>query len=206
MNKWHIFAGGDLGDTSFITINKGDTVICADSGLIHAEKMGLIPDIIVGDFDSYEGTLPDSAEVHRSIPEKDDTDTLLAVRLAISRGADEIVIYGALGGRFDHSVANVQTLKFALDHGCRAVLADDRNLVMLAKEGTHTFERREGWYVSLFSYGECVKIGHWSGVKYPLDDAELTNAFPLGVSNEVTGSESVLKITRGAALIVCSKR
>ncbi len=206
MSKWHIFAGGELKDASFITISQGEYVICADRGLAHAQRIGIVPDLIVGDFDSFTGELPQGIEVHRSVPEKDDTDTMLAVRLAIERGADEIVVYGALGGRFDHTFANVQMLKFAFDHGCRAVLADELNEIMLAGVGTHRFPRREDHYISLFSYGESLGIIDWSGVKYPLHEVELTNGFPLGVSNEIIGENAVLELRSGVALVIISKK
>ena len=92
MKKWHIFSGGELSDTDFIEILAGELVICADRGLHHAQKLGIAPDIIVGDFDSFKGKLPENTEILRSIPEKDDTDTMLAVKLAIDRGAEQILL------------------------------------------------------------------------------------------------------------------
>ncbi len=97
-------------------------------------------------------------------------------------------------------------LKFAFDHGCRAVLADELNEIMLAGVGTHRFPRREDHYISLFSYGESLGIIDWSGVKYPLHEVELTNGFPLGVSNEIIGENAVLELRSGVALVIISKK
>lgn len=201
----HIFAGGVISDLSFIEIHKGDMLICADSGYKYAAELGVIPDIIVGDFDSYLGKLPEDIELHRSIPEKDDTDTLLALKLAIERGADNVRIYGCFGGRIDHTLANIQTLKYACDHGCNAELCDSDNIIMLQETGVREYLRKEGWYFSFFSYSEKLHIAEFSGVKYPLCDAEITNAFPIGVSNEIIAEKAVLRIEKGTALVIFSK-
>lgn len=201
----HIFAGGVISDLSFISIKDGDMVICADRGYNYAVKLGITPDIIVGDFDSYSGELPDNVEIHRSIPEKDDTDTMLALKLAIERGADMVRIYGAFGGRIDHTLANIQTLKYAADHNCKAELWDCGNIVMLQESGRCSYPRREGWYFSLFSYSERLYVNELSGVKYPLENAEITSSFPLGVSNEITSEAAVLDIKNGTALVVFSR-
>lgn len=205
MKKWHIFSGGELDDTYFIEISGGEGVICADRGLLHAQKRGIIPDIVVGDFDSYKGQLPENAEIVRSVPEKDDTDTMLALKLAIDRGAEEILLYGALGGRFDHAIANIQTLKYAQEHGCEARIMDSCNEIVLQTVGARRYKRREGWYFSVFAYSEKLEINELTGVKYPLKNAEITAGFPIGVSNEIVEAVGELNIGSGTALVVFSK-
>lgn len=202
---WHIFAGGELKGKSHIEINCGDVIICADRGMIHAQNLGIKPDLIIGDFDSYTGDVPEGSEILRSIPEKDDTDTMLAVRTAISRGARKIRIYGALGGRFDHSFANIQTLKFASENGCEAEIIDGENLIMLREQGDHSFKKMDGWYFSVFSYSEKLDIAYLRGVKYPLEHYSMRNSFPIGVSNEITESSAKLSIEKGTALIIFSR-
>ncbi|MBQ8296205.1 MAG: thiamine diphosphokinase [Ruminococcus sp.] len=206
MRVCHIFAGGEISDTSFIRINDGEKIICADGGLRYVQELGLNPDIVVGDFDSYKGELPESSVIMRSVPEKDDTDTLLAVKAAISDGAEQIRIYGALGGRFDHTFANVQTLKYAAEHGCRASLEDSDNIVMLQEKGERRYNRLDGWYFAFFAYSEQLKVKRLSGVKYPLEEAVIRNNFPIGVSNEFSEPEALLDIEEGTALIVLSKK
>ena len=205
MKTYHIFAGGIISDLSFIEKADGDGVICADGGLKYAEKLGIKPDIIVGDFDSYNGELPENADIRRSVPEKDDTDTMLAVKTAIENGAELVRIYGALGGRFDHTAANIQTLKYASEHGCSAIIEDADNVIMLQEPGERRYKRRDGWYFSFFAYSGTVTVSRLSGVKYTLENAVITNGFPLGVSNEITGNEAILIIKEGTALVVRSK-
>ncbi len=107
-----IFAGGEFSDLCF-TDTKADLVVCADRGCIYAEKLGIVPDIVTGDLDSYTGELPEYPEIYRSVPEKDDTDTMLALKLAIERNCPDVRLYGETGGRFDHTFANVHTLRYA---------------------------------------------------------------------------------------------
>lgn len=204
MSVFHIFAGGVISDLSFIEIASDDTVICADRGLVHTERLGIKPHLVVGDFDSYNGALPEDTEIHRSVPEKDDTDTMLALKLAIERGAERVMIYGAFGGRIDHTIANIQTLRYALENGCEAILIDSDNIALLQTKSTRTYPYREGWYFSFFAYTEKVVVS-LIGTKYTLDNAEITSSFPLGVSNEITSDEAVMTINEGTALVVISK-
>ena len=124
MKRCAIFAGGDMPKghpfDSEEFYDDFDFFICADSGFSHAERLGIKPDIIVGDFDSYGGELPEDSEIIRTVPEKDDTDTLMAVKKAIELGYTEISLFGALGGkRFEHSIANIQTMLYARENGCK---------------------------------------------------------------------------------------
>lgn len=205
-----IFAGGKLNGTDFmnpceIRENSG-LIICADSGLSIAEKVGITPDLIVGDFDSYTGSLPEDIEIYRSVPEKDDTDTLMAVRIAIERGYDEIRLYGGLGARFDHSFANIQTLVFAHENGCKMTIYDADNVLTLRGAGEYEFPCKAGWYFSLFALTENAFIGELKGVKYPLESYEMSIAYPIGVSNEITEDKAYLKINSGLVLVIESKK
>ncbi len=202
--KCAIFAGGEIKDLSFIDVSD-DFVICADSGYKYAEKLGIVPDMIMGDFDSYTDELPENVEIYRSIPEKDDTDTMLAVKTAISRGFTEIVLYGALGKRFDHTFANVQTLLYAYENGCNMRIADADNEITLQSAGGVYYPKRDGWYFSIFALTDTVIISEYSGVKYPLENYTLTSSFPVGVSNEITADSAFLKISSGIVLVIRSK-
>lgn len=204
-----IFAGGKLSDIDFINVNEileSGLIICADSGLVIAEKLGITPNLIVGDFDSYTGRLPENIEIHRSIPEKDDTDTLMAVRIAIDRGYREIRLYGGLGARFDHSYANIQTLIFACENGCTMSIYDSDNILTVRCVGEYEFYKKDGWYFSLFALTETAVIGKLSGVKYPLTDYDMKIGYPIGVSNEIMADKAHLKISSGLVLVVESKR
>ena len=204
MRKCCIFAGGELENSGFASVSDDDLVICADSGLSHAHKLNIVPDLIIGDFDSYSGDLPKNIETIRCKPEKDDTDTLMAVKTAIERNCGEIVIYGCFGGRFDHTFANLQTLKFALERGVKAYLIDGRNTVFMVNKGYYEFEKNRK-YFSVMSYDNELKIKKLSGVKYSLENVVETNSFPLGVSNEITAEKAVLEISDGTAVIIFSE-
>lgn len=205
-----IFAGGKISGTDFINPHeireKSGLIICADSGLRIAEKVGITPDLIVGDFDSYTGTLPEGIEIYRSVPEKDDTDTLMAVRIAIDRGYDEIRLYGGLGARFDHSFANIQTLIFAHEKGCKMTIYDADNILTIRGVGEYEFPRKNDWYFSLFALTEKAEIGELIGVKYPLESYEMSIAYPIGVSNEITADKAYLRINSGIVLVIESKK
>ena len=205
-----IFAGGKISNTDFINPceirEKSGFIICADSGLHIAEKVGLTPDLIVGDFDSYIGELPEDVEIHRSVPEKDDTDTLMAVRIAIDRGYDEIRLYGGLGARFDHSFANIQTLVFAYENGCKMTIYDADNILTLRGAGEYEFRRKSDWYFSLFALTEKADIGELKGVKYPLENYVMSISYPIGVSNEITADKAYLRINSGIVLVIESKK
>lgn len=205
MNTYRIFSGGDFSVSETLKISPQDIIMCADKGLNHAKKLGITPDIVVGDFDSYKDKLPENTEIFYSIPEKDDTDTMLAVKIALERGAEKIIIHGALGGRFDHAFANIQTLVYIHEHGCVAEIVDCGNVMIVCGEGGHTFELWQDWYFSVFAVREKLEIERMSGVKYPLENYCMTNSFPLGVSNEITGREAFLKISSGTALVVRSR-
>lgn len=210
MNICTIFAGGKLKGTDFmnpceIRGNSG-LIICADSGLSIAEKVGITPDLIVGDFDSYTGSLPEDIEIYRSVPEKDDTDTLMAVRIAIERGYDEIRLYGGLGARFDHSFANIQTLVFAHENGCKMTIYDADNVLTVRGAGEYEFPCKAGWYFSLFVLTENAFIGELKGVKYPLENYVMSISYPIGVSNEITADKAYLRINSGLVLVIESKK
>ncbi|MDE6796931.1 MAG: thiamine diphosphokinase [Ruminococcus sp.] len=199
-----IFAGGEIRNYDFIDV-KADLLICADSGIIHAEKLGITPDIITGDFDSYNGEIPVCREIFRSVPEKDDTDTMLALKLALERGADNIRLYGATGGRFDHTFANVQALIYAHEHNCKMSIYDESNIITVQGKGTERYEKYNDWYFSVFALTEKLYVKKMTGVKYPVEDYIFTQGFPLGVSNEITDT-AVITIEKGLALIVRSGR
>lgn len=199
-----IFAGGEITDYSFVD-TEADFVICADRGIVHAHKTGIFPDIVTGDFDSYTGEITPCGEIYRTVPEKDDTDTMLAVKLALEKGATDIRLYGATGGRFDHTFANIQTLIYAHENSCKMSIYDKDNIITVQGAGTESYPKYGDWYFSVFSLTEKLHIKKMTGVKYPLENYTLTQNFPLGVSNEINDT-AVITIEKGLALIVRSRR
>ena len=180
-----------------------DLVIAADGGLRHAGTLGVTPQLILGDMDSLDpGEVPPGAEIFPV--RKDDTDTMLAIKTGIRRGCREFLIFGALGGRLDHSYANIQGLAYLLDAGCRGMLLDGRHLVTMVRDGGVRISCPFR-HLSVFSYSDrCVGVGE-SGVSYTLEDGELTSSFPLGVSNhQLPGETAHIQVAQGTLLLILS--
>lgn len=183
-------------DTSLIE----GLVIAADKGLDYAIAAGITPDIAVGDFDSAKNPVPSGVECVRVSPIKDDTDTVLAANTAIERGCDELRFFCALGGRLDHTFANIQMLYDLLNRGVRGKLYGDKECAYLLHGETAEIPRYEG-YLSVFSFGESAVVSE-SGVKYPIDRYLMKNSFPLGVSNEITAPAARITAHEGTVLII----
>lgn len=175
-------------------------IICADHGLDHAMAAGIKPDIVVGDLDSVKCSPPDGVKVIRTPAEKDDTDTILACETAIENGCDEIRLYCALGGRLDHTIANIQTLEFLRRRGVRGMIIGESSRIRIARESKVTIPKFKG-YVSVFAYGETCTVSEY-GMKYGLIRYRLDNSYPLGVSNEVCDDEGQVLVHGGTALII----
>lgn len=180
-------------------------VIACDRGYTYARRCGIHPDLLVSDFDSYDGPVDPEIPLQRFPSEKDDTDTMIAIRAALERGFREAVLYCALGGRLDHTLANLQSLAFALSHGLRLRIVSEDTEVLLLQDGTLSLPRREGFAFSVFAFSERCRGVSLHGTKYTLTDAELENSFPLGVSNEWAEDAATVSITDGTLLIVLSK-
>ena len=185
-------------------IDKNSYIICADSGYAHARKCGITPDLIIGDFDSYKGALPGDIPVITVPSEKDDTDTGLCISCAIERGFDDITIYGGLGGRLDHTVANLQLIASAAEKGVSIRLLDESDEVYAVCCGSIEIPRRENCYISVFSFSDMAEGVSETGVKYLLDNATLSGGFPLGVSNEFAADTAVISVRKGTLIVIVS--
>ncbi|MBR4548513.1 MAG: thiamine diphosphokinase [Oscillospiraceae bacterium] len=201
--KCLIISGGDFAP---LPVPDADTfVIACDRGYAYAIRCGILPDLLVSDFDSYIGPVDSAVPLQRLPTEKDDTDTMSAVRAALARGCTEGLLCCALGGRLDHTLANLQSLLFAEENGLRLCLRSPDTEGHVLKNGTLRLKRRDGFSLSVFSLSERCRGVSLHGVKYELEDVELTNAFPLGVSNEWRDEEAEIRVQDGALLIVLSK-
>lgn len=204
--KCVIFAGGEI-NTSDLSVPDDTFLICADKGCLAAEKLHLNPYLVIGDFDSL-GYVPsnENKNIKTYSPQKDDTDTLLAVKEALRAGAKEIIIYGALGGRLDHTIANVQTLAYIAENNAVGTLVSDENIVTMQLGGTkRCYKQREGFYFSVLSYTEKCTGVNISGTEYTLTNGELDYSFPLGVSNHITEEYGEVSLRTGKLLIIESK-
>ena len=175
-----------------------DFILAADGGLVHLEKLGIVPHGIIGDFDSL-GYVPKGAQVFPV--EKDDTDSMLAVRKGLELGYRRFELYGALDGeRLDHTVANLQTLCFLANHGAVGFLVGLKYMAAVLRDGTFRFPRNAKGILSLFCLGPDAEGVTLKGLKYSLDGGTLSSGFPLGVSNHFAGEEASVTVERGTLI------
>ena len=178
-------------------------VIAADGGLRHTQELGLRPDIILGDFDSL-GYIPADSRVYPV--EKDDTDSMLAVRVGLERGCDTFLFYGAMDGpRLDHTIANFQTLAHLSTHGARGWLIGRDYIATVLSGETVEFSEDATGIFSLFCLGASAEVTI-EGLHYPLDHGRLTPDFPLGVSNHFTGRPARVTVHEGLVLALWDRR
>ena len=174
-------------------------VIAADQGLRHLEAAGISPDLIVGDFDSL-GTVPAGENVIRHPVEKDDTDMMLAIKAGLARGCRTFVLYGGLGGRLDHTYANLQALTYLARRGAVGYLMGPDSVAAAVAGGALTFPAGlEGWIGVFCPDGEARGV-EIQGLYYSLRDGVLTSGFPLGASNHFTGAAASVSVREGTLL------
>ena len=196
----HIIGAGDF-DGLLRLPEPGDLVIAADAGYRWLQKLGINPDLVLGDFDSL-GEVPDHPQVLKVPAEKDDTDMLLAVRTGLDRGYARFLLYGGLGGaRFDHTIANLQVLHFAAVREAQAYLVGRGAVITAVRNGSLSFPADCRGYFSVFCIGSPARGVTLQGFKYELRDGTLSPDMPLGVSNEFTGRPAGVSVTDGTLLV-----
>ena len=181
---------------------KGDFVIAADAGYRLCQQIGIVPDVVLGDFDSMEAP-EDVGQICRLPVEKDDTDTLAAVRLGLQRGCSEFFLYGATGGkRLDHTLANLQTLLFLRRQGARGWMYDNDFIWTVIENESISIEKTVEWgLLSAFCMGDRAEGIDEIGVQYPLNNAALTPDFPIGVSNHILENQAMVTVRNGALAV-----
>jgi thiamine pyrophosphokinase len=201
----YIFGAGDRASRE-ISLSSGDLVIAADGGFDYLQSLGLYADYVLGDFDSvHSQNLPSDAI--RYPKEKDDTDMMLAVKLGLEKGYRKFAIYGGLGGRLDHTLANIQTLTYLAVNGASGVLYAEDYAVQVITDDSVTFqkdlpENKKGNLCSIFSLSDISVDVTIQGFKYETENVTLTNAFPLGVSNEFTGKKASVYVKKGTIAVL----
>lgn len=179
-----------------------DMVIAADGG--YGQIRGCEPDYVVGDFDSL-GYVPREDNVIQYPVQKDDTDMLLAVKIGLEKGYKQFVLMGGLGGRLDHSLANVQVLAYLKKQGAGGVLKSDTTDVYLIQNESLTFSEDVAGKLAVFSYGEEARGVTIAGAEYELTEGILKDTFPIGVSNSFIGKETTIGVKNGRLLVVHEK-
>ena len=180
----------------------GDLQIAADAGLLLCQQEGLRPDLVIGDFDSME--LEGTPEGCVRVPvEKDDTDTMLAIREGLKRGCTEFHLYGGTGGaRLDHTLANFQALLYLRRSGARGWLYGDDFCWTAVENETLTLRRQVDWgLVSVFPMAGEARGVDETGLQYPLENAALRPEVAVGVSNHFAADEAAVTVRDGALLV-----
>lgn len=197
MGKCVIFCAAGF-DALAAPLEKDDYIVAADGGLEHTRKLGIQPDEILGDFDSL-GYIPEDSRVFPV--EKDDTDSMLAVRKGLELGFREFLLYGALDGpRLDHTVANLQTLLFLAEHGARGHLVGLTYMATALSGEKLVFPESAEGIFSLFCFGPEARGVTIRGAKYTLENGTLSAAFPLGVSNHFMKKTVEISVKEGCLL------
>ena len=198
-----ILGGAEIRDYGAIRrqLREGDFLICCDSGLRHREGLGLQPDLVVGDFDSHENPgLPVETLV---LPrEKDDTDTVFAVKEAVRRGFSRFVLIGVTGGRLDHTLGNLSILLWLDSLGLSGRILDDcSDMEILSRHPAEV--GGEYPYFSLLNISGIARDITITGAKYPLTGGEITCEYQYGISNEVLpGQTARITVGEGRLLLV----
>lgn len=201
---------GFAGD--FLKEKKFDTVIAADAGLEAVKRLDIRPDYVVGDFDTVKKeTLEEYEKIEgivfeRHQAEKDETDTELALRLAMEKGIKELTVLGGGGGRLDHLIGNVHLLYGCLLNGVNACMLDERNRLYLLNHAK-AFQKKEQWgkYISFLPLTEEVKGITLTGFSYPLNNRDIRIGTSLCISNELKAETGTIEFTEGVLICVESR-
>lgn len=182
-----------------------DYVIAADRGFDSLMAYGVVPDLAVGDFDSL-GHAPNHHNVIQLPVEKDDTDMMAALRRGIELGYRRFVLLGGVGGRLDHTVANLQLLDWLTTQGAQGILAGEKTVATALRNSSLTFPASMTGGLSVFCNSGTASGVSVTGAKYPLDAAELAGSFPLGVSNQFVGEPVTISVAEGSLLLLWEEK
>ena len=210
-----IITGGNT-DKEFLVniIKKIDSaiIIAVDNGLKVLKEMNIKPNYIVGDFDTINEEILEaytgdtSIQIHKFNPIKDNTDTDIAIRLAVELKSDEIIVFGGIGSRVDHVLGNIQVLKYALDNNVKCKIIDENNEIQLINKTTILNKSDiDKKYISLIPLTERVESVNLKGFKYNLENGNLTIGSSLGISNEIIEQRAKIEFSNGILIMIFSK-
>lgn len=189
---------------AFLSAHPDVLIACADGGLRHARALGLHPDFMISDCDSMLEV--EGAEIIRLKPEKDDTDTQGCLREVFRRGCREATLVCATGGRLDHMLANLSLLEEARALGGHLTILDRQNKLILHEGGLQKFKMPEAYrYFSIVPLDAVLKGVTITNAKYPLQNATVTRAGMVTISNEATAPAFTILIEQGSAVVVFSR-
>ena len=205
MGKCVIIAAMWAGEErAFLEPAPEDLLLCADRGYAAARQAGWRPALTAGDFDSLPAGIAPEGPVLRLPVRKDETDTAVCVRIGRERGCREFRVGGGLGGRLDHSLANLQLAAACAVRGERLWLCDPQNRLTVLAPGRHVLPAVPGRKLSLLAFSDEVTGVCLEGAEWPLTGAVLRSTEPLGVSNEWRAPEAVLSFGSGLLTVLFS--
>ena len=203
MRRCVIVGGADIGNYDCIrsSLLEDDFIVFCDSGLKHLEALQVKPGLIVGDFDSRDNPHLDVETI--VLPcEKDDTDTVFAVKEAVKRGFDDFLLIGVVGARLDHTLGNVSILLYLDSIGKKGIIIDDYSEIEIVSNEPAYVEDSYAFF-SLINITGTAKDVTIENAKYPLEHAEITCEYQYGVSNEVIpGRTAKIIISDGKLLLI----
>lgn len=203
MTTYALVGASDFNGAHFVAWDREgafDCVIAVDGGFASLEALGRVPDLALGDFDSLS-YVPEGVPVRRFPPEKDASDMELALEEVVARGAAAAVVYGALGGRLDHTLANLSLLASFAERGLDVVAVGARAHRTAGRAGELLIEAADGGIVSVFSLTDASTGVVEEGLKYGLDGATLTNRTSWGLSNELVGTAARISVESGTLAV-----
>lgn len=194
--------GASLSETEVTFSRKSsDFVIAADGGYDLLKEYNIEPDVVIGDFDSLNSPLHHKCIIQHPV-EKDDTDSFLAYKLGFEKGYRIFVVYGGMGGRMDHTVANIQMLSHMAKNGVRGFLVGENTVMTAIHNSEIGFSRENYGKLGVFALGSEAREVNISGVKYTLEKGVIQPDFPIGVSNEFVGTEAKISVHNGTLLLI----
>lgn len=203
MKRCVIIGGAPINNYEYIKKNlrSDDFFIFCDSGLKHLQKLNVKPSVIVGDFDSFENPNMDVLTI--TLPkEKDDTDTMYGVKYALEQGFNDFLLLGVVGSRLDHTLGNITILWYLERKGATALIIDDYSEIEIIKNTTKYITNKFK-YFSLLNLGGSVSQVSIENAKYDLNKAQITNYYPIGVSNEVINDRfAKVEVFEGTLLLI----
>ena len=206
-----IIANGNIKNQNYFSkiIKQADLIICADGGANHLKKMGILPHVIIGDFDSLSPQNKaffekKNLKIIKHPSDKDATDTELAADFAIEQNYNDITFIGVTGTRLDHTIANIFLLKKMAAFKIKCRIIDDNNEIFLVTDKI-TLTREKNSFVSIIPLTEKVEGITTSGLKYPLTNAEIKSGTSLGISNQFSEERALISLKKGILIVTKSK-
>ena len=199
MKRCVIIGGGEIADAQLLKqhILNDDFIICCDGGYLHAQRAGIVPSLIVGDFDSADVPKTDVETI--VLPcEKDDTDSFFAAKEGLKRGFDTFLLLGVTGGRLDHTLGAISILEYLKNEGATGQIVDKNTKIRVCND---TITVQKGCkYFSVFAVGRADGVTI-RGAKYNLDNAKIESFYQYGISNEVADDFATVSVGQGTLII-----